>query len=70
MEFKDKIVLVLVSGIFCLLSLIVVGDFIVALEEKRPVDDAVVRLLQISITGLIGILGTYFGSKLGNGGKD
>ena len=70
MEFKDKIVLVLVSGIFCLLSLIVVGDFIVALEEKRPVDDAVVRLLQISITGLIGILGTYFGSKLGKGGKD
>lgn len=63
MEFKDKIVLVLVSGIFCLLSLIVVGDFIVALEEKRPVDDAVVRLLQISITGLIGILGTYFGMR-------
>jgi hypothetical protein len=63
MEFKDKIVLVLVSGIFCLLSLIVVGDFIVALEENRPVDDAVVRLLQISITGLIGILGTYFGMR-------
>ena len=63
MEFKDKIVLVLVSGIFCLLSLIVVGDFIVALEENRPVDDAVVRLLQISITGLICILGTYFGMR-------
>lgn len=53
----------LVFGILMLLGFIVIGDFIVALKENRPVDDSIVNLLQLTITGLIGIIGTYFGSK-------
>ena len=63
---KDRIVNFLVVGIITLLGLIVVGDFIVALEENRPVDDTVVNLLQVTITGLIGIIGTYFGMNSNN----
>jgi len=53
----------LAFGILTLLGFIIIGDFIVALEENRPVDDSIVNLLQLTITGLIGIIGTYFGSK-------
>ena len=58
---KDRIVNILVIGILILLGFIVIGDFTVALEENRPIDDSVIHLLQITITGLIGIIGTYFG---------
>ena len=46
-----------------LLTIIVLGDFWVALHEHRPIDDDIIQLLQMSITGLIGIVGGYFGSK-------
>jgi hypothetical protein len=49
-----------------LLGFIVIGDFIVALKENRPVDDSIVNLLQLTITGIIGIIGTYFGAKSNN----
>ena len=60
---KDRLALVLVLGILILLTLIVVGDFVVSLKESRPVDESVIHLLQITITGLIGIVGTYIGMK-------
>lgn len=60
---KDKIVYLLAVGILFLLSVIIVGDFIVSLREGRPVEDSIINLLQLTITGLIGIIGTYFGSK-------
>jgi hypothetical protein len=60
---KNNIVYTLVLGILVLLGFIVVGDFVVALHENRPVDDSVINLLQVTITGLIGIIGTYFGMK-------
>jgi hypothetical protein len=60
---KDKIVYTLTIGILILLGFIVIGDFFVALQENRPVDDSVIHLLQITIVGLIGIIGTYFGMK-------
>jgi len=60
---KEKVVYMLAFGILTLLGFIIIGDFIVALEENRPVDDSIVNLLQLTITGLIGIIGTYFGSK-------
>jgi len=58
---KDKIVLILTIGILILLGFIVIGDFVVALTENRPVDESIVNLLQLTITGLIGIIGAYFG---------
>jgi len=63
---KDQVINILAIGILALLGFIVVGDFIVALQENRPVDDSVVNLLQVTITGLIGIIGTYFGMNNNN----
>jgi hypothetical protein len=63
---KSRIVNILAIGILVLLGFIVVGDFTVALKENRPVDDSVVNLLQVTITGLIGIIGTYFGMNSNN----
>lgn len=63
---KDKIVYIIAIGILVLLGFIVVGDFIIALQESRPVDESIVNLLQLTIAGLIGILGTYFGAKNNN----
>ena len=60
---KDRLALILVLGILILLTLIVVGDFVVSLKESRPVDESVIHLLQITITCLIGIIGTYIGMK-------
>jgi hypothetical protein len=63
---KEKVVYLLAIGIVALLGLIVIGDFVVALRENRAVDESVIHLLQLTITGLIGIIGTYFGSKTNN----
>jgi hypothetical protein len=60
---KDKIVLLLSVGIILILGLLVVGDFIISLEENRPVDESITQLIQVAITGVIGIVGTYFGTK-------
>jgi hypothetical protein len=63
---KERVVYLLAVGILTLLGLIVVGDFVVALRENRAVDESVIHLLQLTITGLIGIIGTYFGAKANN----
>jgi hypothetical protein len=60
---KDKIVFIMVGGVMALLTIIVLGDFWISLYEHRPIDDDIIQLLQMSITGLIGIVGGYFGSK-------
>ena len=46
-----------------LLVVIVVGDFYVALHENRPVDESVVNLLQMAVTGVIGIVAGYLSGK-------
>ena len=48
---KDWICLILTSGLMLLLMVIVVGDFYVALKEHRPVDESVINLLQMAVTG-------------------
>ena len=62
MKSKDRMVFTMVGGVMTLLTIIVLGDFWVSLQEKRPIDD-IIQLLQMSITGLIGIVGGYFGSR-------
>ena len=51
------------SGLMILLLVIVIGDFYVALEEKRPVDESVIQLLQMSVTGIIGLVAGFISSK-------
>ncbi|MDA9268237.1 hypothetical protein N9P60_00565 [bacterium] len=63
MDNRDRILFIMVGGVMALLTIIVLGDFWISLKENRPIDDDVVQLLQMSITGLIGIIGGYFGSK-------
>ena len=60
---KDLIIVALVVGVLSLLGLIIVGDYYVALQENRPVDESVITLMKIALTGLIGIIAGYIGSK-------
>ena len=60
---KDLIVVVLVIGVLTLLGVIIIGDYYVALQENRPVDESVITLMKMALTGLIGIIAGYIGSK-------
>ena len=60
---KDWTCLMLSSGLMLLLMTIVVGDFYVALQEHRPVDESVINLLQMAVTGVIGIVAGYLSGK-------
>ena len=37
-NFKDIVILLITSGVLLLLGVIIIGDYVVALEENRPVD--------------------------------
>jgi|TARA_B100001094_G_scaffold221628_1_gene215717 hypothetical protein len=60
---KDLIIVALVIGVLSLLGIIIVGDYYVALQENRPVDESVITLMKMALTGLIGIIAGYIGSK-------
>ena len=60
---KDWTCLILTSGLMLLLMIIVMGDFYVSLQEHRPVDESVVNLLQMAVTGVIGIIAGYLSGK-------
>ena len=60
---KDLIIVALVIGVLSLLGLIIVGDYYVALQENRPVDESVITLMKMSVTGLIGVIGGYIGGS-------
>ena len=63
---KDLIVCVLVGGVLTLLGIVIIGDYIVALQENRPVDESVITLMKMSLTGLIGIIAGWMGAKQNN----
>jgi hypothetical protein len=60
---KDLIIVALVVGVLTLLGVIIVGDYYVALQENRPIDDSVITLMKMALTGLIGIIAGYIGAK-------
>ena len=62
-NYRDLIVLLITVGILLLLAIIIVGDYWVALEENRPVDESIITLLKMSVTGLIGVIGGYIGGS-------
>ena len=62
-NFKDTVVLLITADVLILLAVIIVGDYLVALEENRPVDESVITLMKMSVTGLIGVIGGYIGGK-------
>ena len=60
---NDLIICILVAGVLILLGVVIIGDYYVALQENRPVDESVITLMKMSLTGLIGIIAGYIGSK-------
>ena len=60
---KDWTCLILTSGLMILPMVIVVGAFYVSLQEHRPIDESVVNLLQMAVTGVIGIIAGYLSGK-------
>ena len=60
---KDLIIMMLVIGVLSLLGVIIIGDYYVALQENRPVDESFITLMKMALTGLIGIIAGYIGSK-------
>ena len=60
---KDLTCVSLAIGLMSLLMIIVVGDFYVSLKEHRPVDESVINLLQMAVTGIIGVVAGYLSGK-------
>lgn len=63
MNFKDTVILVITIGVVTLLGIIIVGDYYVALKENRPIDESIITLMKMSVTGLIGVIGGYIGGN-------
>ena len=63
-NFKDIVILLITTGVLILLGIIIIGDYWVAVKEDRPIDDSIIVLMKMSVTGLIGVIGGYIcGSK-------
>jgi hypothetical protein len=62
-NYRDIIVLLITAGVLILLAVIIIGDYWVALEENRPVDESIITLMKMSVTGLIGVIGGYIGGS-------
>ena len=60
---KDLVIIILTLGVLVLLGVIIIGDYYVALQENRPVDESVITLMKMSLTGMIGVIAGYIGSK-------
>ena len=60
---KDLVIILLTGGVLILLGVIIIGDYYVAVSENRPIDEEVITLMKMALTGLIGIIAGYMGSK-------
>jgi hypothetical protein len=63
MDIKGAIVLVMAIGLMALLGIIVVDEFMTANALGKELDQKIVELLQMSITGIIGIVAGYLGGS-------
>jgi len=52
-NFKDIVILLITTGVLILLGIIIIGDYWVAVKEDRPIDDSIIVLMKMSVTGLI-----------------
>ncbi len=55
--------MILTTGLMALLGLIVVDEFATAKEVGGEVDGNIVELLQMSITGIVGVVAGYVSGK-------
>lgn len=63
MNFKDKVILIITTGVLLLLGIIIIGDYYIAIAESRPIDEGIITLMKMSVTGLIGVIGGYVGGS-------
>ena len=63
-NFKDIVILLITTGVLILLGIIIIGDYWVAVKEDRPIDDSIIVLMKMSVTGLIGVIGGYIGGQV------
>ena len=62
-NFKDIVILLITIGVLTLLGIIIIGDYWVAVKEDRPIDESIIVLMKMSVTGLIGVIGGYIGGS-------
>ena len=62
-NFKDIVILLITTGVLILLGIIIIGDYWVVVKEDRPIDDSIIVLMKMSVTGLIGVIGGYIGGS-------
>ena len=60
---KDLTVFMLAVGLMGLLTLITVDEFMMAAEHGGELDANIVELLQMSITGIVGIVAGYVSGR-------
>jgi len=60
---KDIVVLVMAVGLMSILGLIIYDEFKTANEHGGELDENIIGLLQMSLTGIIGVVGGYVGGK-------
>ena len=60
---KDIVVLVMAVGLMSILALIIYDEFKMANEHGGELDENIIGLLQMSLTGIIGVVGGYVGGK-------
>ena len=62
-KIKDITVLLLAVGLMGILGLIVVDEFMMASEQGGTLDGRIIELLQMAITGIVGIVAGYVSGK-------
>jgi hypothetical protein len=62
-KIKGRIVFTMAASLMGLLIIITIADFFVAFKEHRPVDESVISLLAMSISGVVGIVAGYISGK-------
>lgn len=60
---RDLTVFVMGTGLVLLLVTITLGDFYSAIKEHKPVDESVINLLSMAITGIVGVVAGYVTGK-------
>jgi len=65
-DIKGIIVLIMALGLMLILGLIAYDEFSMANEHGTELDQSIIELLQMSITGVIGVVAGFVGARGGS----
>lgn len=63
MKARDWVILLITAGVLVMLCSLVIGEIIMCRHDGGEINDEVITLVKMSITGLIGIVAGYIGGK-------